>query len=309
LWEGIGYIMKKLLLLIGILVLILGCSSEPEIVYRDVEVVVTATPLPEATPTPLPTLTPVPTATSIPPTPTPKSVSDYFKEGMECAVKKDYSCAEAMYITVKFSNSKINFYNINVELGDLYYEQGDYSRALAEYNIALNSTPLDPTVTKRDFISRGEIYILLAMYTEAIADFTQSINMDPAYVYAYASRGKAHYKNNNWQLAINDYNIAINLQPEGFWNRYAIRAYCHMELNNHQLAIADLTKVIDNADYGGTGGLSDGALADRYNSRGSAYFDLNRYIDALNDYSSASILDPTNNLYRGNIKAAASYLN
>ena len=34
--------MKKLLLLIGILVLTLGCSSEPEIIYRDV--VVTATP-------------------------------------------------------------------------------------------------------------------------------------------------------------------------------------------------------------------------------------------------------------------------
>ena len=43
-WEGISYIMKKLLLLIGILVLTLGCSSEPEIIYRDVEVVVTATP-------------------------------------------------------------------------------------------------------------------------------------------------------------------------------------------------------------------------------------------------------------------------
>jgi len=34
--------MKKLLLLIGILVLILGCSPEPEIIYQ--EVVVTATP-------------------------------------------------------------------------------------------------------------------------------------------------------------------------------------------------------------------------------------------------------------------------
>tara|TARA_Y100000590_G_C15587608_1_gene964740 strand:+ start:765 stop:1163 length:399 start_codon:yes stop_codon:yes gene_type:complete len=44
--------MKKLLLLIGILILTLGCSSEPEIIYRDVEVVVTATPPPFPTTTP-----------------------------------------------------------------------------------------------------------------------------------------------------------------------------------------------------------------------------------------------------------------
>ena len=36
--------MKKLLLLVGILVLTLGCSPEPEVIYRDVEVVVTASP-------------------------------------------------------------------------------------------------------------------------------------------------------------------------------------------------------------------------------------------------------------------------
>ena len=60
--------MKKLFLLIGILILTLGCSSEPEIVYK--EIIVTATPLPEATPTPLPTLTPVPTAKAKISTPT-----------------------------------------------------------------------------------------------------------------------------------------------------------------------------------------------------------------------------------------------
>jgi len=60
-WEGISYIMKKLLLLIGILILTLGCSSEPEIIYKEIivtqepeiiykevivekEVIVTATP-------------------------------------------------------------------------------------------------------------------------------------------------------------------------------------------------------------------------------------------------------------------------
>jgi len=60
--------MKKLFLLIGILILTLGCSPEPEIVYK--EIIVTATPLPEATPTPLPTLTPVPTAKAKISTPT-----------------------------------------------------------------------------------------------------------------------------------------------------------------------------------------------------------------------------------------------
>ena len=65
--------MKKLLLLIGILILTLGCSPEPEIVYK--EIIVTATPLPEATATPFPTATPIPTAapTQVPPTATPVS--------------------------------------------------------------------------------------------------------------------------------------------------------------------------------------------------------------------------------------------
>jgi len=65
--------MKKLLLLIGILILTLGCSPEPEIVYK--EIIVTATPLPEATATLFPTATPIPTAapTQVPPTATPVS--------------------------------------------------------------------------------------------------------------------------------------------------------------------------------------------------------------------------------------------
>jgi len=44
--------MKKLLLLIGILILALGCSSEPEIVHK--KIITTATHLPKATFTPIP---------------------------------------------------------------------------------------------------------------------------------------------------------------------------------------------------------------------------------------------------------------
>ena len=56
----------------------LGCSGEPEVIVKEVHVVVTATPVPapQATYTPLPTYTPYPTATpQSQATPTPAATS------------------------------------------------------------------------------------------------------------------------------------------------------------------------------------------------------------------------------------------
>jgi tetratricopeptide (TPR) repeat protein len=128
---------------------------------------------------------------------------------------------------------------------------------------------------------RGFAWIRKRAYGEAIADFTQSIELNPEYVEAYYGRGNAQSENGNYAGAIADYTIITKLDKDdarAYYNR-GINQY---KIRNYDKAIADYTRAI--ALNLKTPGV--------YNNRGVAWDDRGDHRKAITDYNKAIKLNP-----------------
>ena len=90
------------------------------------------------------------------------------------------------------------------------------------------------------------------------------------------------FKDGKYADAVLKYNDAIEADPEvpAF---YTNRAFCHLKMENHGLAIADATVALE----------LDKTFVKAYYRRGSAYFALGKYKDALKDLKSVRQLKPS----------------
>jgi tetratricopeptide (TPR) repeat protein len=72
--------------------------------------------------------------------------------------------------------------------GSSAYDNGDYDKALADFNQAIQ---LDPTYVFA-YNNRGNVYLHKGDYDKAIADYDKAIQLDPKYAGAYDNRVKAY---------------------------------------------------------------------------------------------------------------------
>jgi lipoprotein NlpI len=119
----------------------------------------------------------------------------------------------------KGRNQAINYFNRGFE----YDNKGDYDRAIADYNQAIN---LDPKYAKA-YNNRGNAYYHKGDYDRAIADYNQAINLDSKYAKAYNSRGSAYDNKGDDDRAIADYDRAISLNPKMGY-AYLARGLLHL---------------------------------------------------------------------------------
>ena len=134
--------------------------------------------------------------------------------------------------------------------------------------------------------NRGLAYAQKGDYDRAIEAFTEAIELNPNYAYAYNNRGGAYYAKHDYDRAIVDYTIAIDCLSN-YINPYTNRGLAYCDKGNFDLAIADYTKVIN---------LKPDAEA--YNNRGTAYRKKGDYDLAIVDYTKAKELNLDNkNIY------------
>ena len=91
--------------------------------------------------------------------------------------------------------------------------------------------------------NRGEVYLREGKFDEAIDDFNTAIEIQPEFVAAYNNRGLAYGRKGENDLAINDFNTAIELQPE-FAEAYNNRANVYDDKDDFEKAIADFNTAI-----------------------------------------------------------------
>lgn len=118
-------------------------------------------------------------------------------------------------------------------------------------------------------------------WKNSITVWTDVINQYPYIYIAYNNRGNAYFKKGDFNNALNDYNIAIGINP----NQSEIhnkRGYCHFRSGNLSDALKDYNKAIDlSAD-----------CAEIYNNRGILYMSSNEPKRALSDFNHALKLKP-----------------
>jgi tetratricopeptide (TPR) repeat protein len=170
--------------------------------------------------------------------------------------------------------------------------------------ISINQVLLEDPENALLYNARGEAFSYLGRHSEAIDDFTMALSLDPenASLY-YANRGRSFSLSGDREQALADYNQAIEANPENA-QAFAGRAGVHWGLNEPELALRDYTEAIrlqPDADW-------------IYFNRGVAYAQLEQYDEAIADFTTAIDLNPDDvqpYLYRGityqetgNIRAA-----
>ncbi|MBI4643255.1 MAG: tetratricopeptide repeat protein [Deltaproteobacteria bacterium] len=95
-----------------------------------------------------------------------------------------------------------------------------------------------------DFFVSGGAHLDQGNLDQAIADYTEAIQLKPDFFVAYLNRGTAQRKKGEVDLAIADYTQAIQLKSN-LYDAYTLRGICFGKKGRYEEAIADLTKALE----------------------------------------------------------------
>jgi tetratricopeptide (TPR) repeat protein/S1-C subfamily serine protease len=162
------------------------------------------------------------------------------------------------------------------------YEQvQEFQKSLADYNQSISINPKDSLAyNNRGLLKANKLNDIQG----ALADYNQSISINPKDYLAYNNRANLKYtKLNDIQGAFTDYNQAISINPKYsiiYYNRAILK---ENKLNNIQGALTDYNQAISiNLKY-----------SEAYNNRGLLKKNkLNDIQGALADYNQGIIINP-----------------
>ena len=130
--------------------------------------------------------------------------------------------------------------------------------------------------------TRGESYYAEENYDLALADYNKAIEIYPRLVSAYILRARIYKEQENYDFALADYNRAAKINPNIYYV-YLNRAEIYQQKKEYDFALADYTKAIElnpSPNY--------------YRGRGSVYYMKKQYDSAVKEYTKAIKL---NNYY------------
>ncbi len=163
------------------------------------------------------------------------------------------------------------------QIGNDYYERGDYEKAIENYNMAILLNP----IFSEAYFNRALSYYQLKNFDRSITDYTKSAELDPNNPIIYNNRGDAYYRKQDFQSAIKDYDKAITLNSN-YLKAYYNRGLSYASLEEYDKAVVDFAKVIElKPDF-----------AEAWHLRGLAYEYAADFDNAIRDYEKAIELNP-----------------
>jgi len=209
--------------------------------------------------------------------------------------------------------------NYHATQAKIAYEQGDYARAIEQYDQALSLNPRDPC--QCNYYMRGFAYYETGTFDKAMDDFEQTVQRFPDNPYGYYGRSLVLYEAGDYAEAIDDLNQAIELDPELAMAHHT-RGLAHSAAGNMEQATADFAQAAAlNAQYAESGaeGVADQDInsyeaevarneaiierstaaiacnpndATAYYNRAAAYEYISEYEQAIADYTRYIELNP-----------------
>jgi tetratricopeptide (TPR) repeat protein len=159
--------------------------------------------------------------------------------------------------------------------GEKFYREGDFGRAIAEYNRAI-SLRADYA---NAYVSRGNAARRMGNLDRAIEDYSRAINLESGYAEAFNYRGFAYAQKGDLGRAINDYTQAIRYRSN-YADAYFNRAHAYGRQGNWERAVADYTQVL----------RLEPSNAVAYSERGNAAYNMGDRAKAAEDYAAAERL-------------------
>jgi len=207
------------------------------------------------------------------------------------AGEKFYQNGDFDKAIAEYNNSirlKPNFAEAYIGRGNAYRRRGNHSRAIEDYSLAIQHGGGRAEV----YNYRGFAYAERGESGKAVADFSQALRLRRDYPDAYINRAHAYFETGDYDRAIDDYTQVIRLEPRNAsaWNR---RGSAWHRKGDNSRAIADFSQAINiQPSY---------ALA--WHNRGNVWFNMGDYEKALSDLNQVIRLAPSRSAYmsRGNI--------
>lgn len=135
-----------------------------------------------------------------------------------------------------YPESDVNMLN----MGLYYYDQGDYEKAIMQFNMAIASQP----EMGEAYNDRGLAYYAMGETGKAITDFNKAIELLPNPAISYSNRGGVYLFMGNYEQALTDLDKAIELSPS-LAKAYHNRGLTYLDLGNYDQAIADFDQAIE----------------------------------------------------------------
>jgi tetratricopeptide (TPR) repeat protein len=160
--------------------------------------------------------------------------------------------------------------------GIIALEQANYTEAIAQFTQTLQANPRFAAALS----NRCLAYLQQGDYGSAIQDCTQALSLDTNNPEAYLNRGLAHDRVGQFEQAIADYNQLLQHRPDDF-RAYYNRGLAQFELGAYRKAVADYEQSLHQP------GLTQNVLAEIYSDRGLAKLVLTDQDGAIADFSEA----------------------
>jgi tetratricopeptide (TPR) repeat protein len=147
--------------------------------------------------------------------------------------------------------------------------------------IQLLSERIEKQKTSENYHLRGVAYLAHKQYDPAIADFNESLRLQPQNAGALNNRGQTNYLKGAYKAAADDYAAAIAIDAN---NPLVLnnRALAYIELNDHDNAMNDLQAALKLVPH----------YPEALNNRGVVNQRLGKSDEAIADFSEALKLDP-----------------
>ncbi|MBV6624259.1 MAG: tetratricopeptide repeat protein [Rivularia sp. (in: Bacteria)] len=218
---------------------------------------------------------------------------------------------EAIAALEEATRLKPDFFAAWKYLGENYRKLKQLDKALVAINKAIELQPQNPILYNQKY------WVLFELKDDVSAEaaITEAIKLGPRAAF-YSSRGTLYHVNQKWDLAIANYNRAIQINPE-YAMTYHYRTIFYESREKWDLAIADYGKLIELkpkssqyyssrarlyeiqgkwdlalADYNKAIQVNPGYAASDYGNRAKFYEGRKKWDLALADYNKAIQINP-----------------
>ena len=180
---------------------------------------------------------------------------------------------EALLDINKAIDAEPNFAKYYLLLGQLYLQTGHKKRATRAFDTAIVQDPSDA----HTYHQRANVFVSMKRFRRAIRDFSHAIELAPE-SQMYEQRGQVHLHNGQPDLALEDFEAALSLNPAAA-KAYRGRATVLVNRGKHKQVLIWLTKALHRFE-------DSEDLAEMLLARGKVFAQLGRWGLAMSDFTS-----------------------
>ncbi len=157
---------------------------------------------------------------------------------LACSKQEDYAGAIARLEELLACRPAASDYN---NRGLMHFKLGHYEQALADYDLAL---ALEPRLDSA-YNNRANCYVVLGDLASAIADYEIALDFNPGNLRARINQGITYRDLGLYDLALENFDLVLLLGRRLQGRAYAERGRTHHLQGDWNLAIADYQQALD----------------------------------------------------------------